>query len=98
MNIGGKLSVNLDIPFKKDDIGSTVFTPLFSFSVGILTEITVNKRLDFVAQVGYRLAIKSDRWTYSEADESYPAVWDGGAPVVDNSGVFFSLGFHYLIF
>jgi len=98
MNIGGKLGASLDIPFKKDDIGSTVFTALFSFNIGILAEITINKRFDLVVNSGYRLAIKSDKWTYSEGDDTYPAVWDGDAPVVDNSGLFFSLGFHYLLF
>jgi hypothetical protein len=98
LNIGTRFGANLDIPFKKDDIGSTVFTALFSFNVGILSEITITRRFDIVINAGYRLAIKSDRWTYSEADESYPAVWEGAAPVVDNSGMYYSAGFHYLLF
>jgi len=98
MNIGGKLGANLDVPFKKDDIGSTVLAALFSFNVGILAEITINMRFDVVFNAGYRFAIKTDKWIYSEDDESYPAVWEDKAPFVDNSGLFFSLGFHYLLF
>ncbi len=98
MNVGGKLGANLDIPFKKDDRGSTVLAALVSFNVGMLAEITINRRFDMVFNAGYRLAIKTDRWIYSEGDESYPAVWEDEAPVVDNSGLFFSLGFHYLLF
>jgi hypothetical protein len=98
INIGGKLAANLDIPFKKDNAGTTVFTSLFSVNIGILAEMTVDKRFDIVFNAGYRLALKSDKWTYSEGDDTYPAVWDGDAPVVDTSGLFFSLGFHYLLF
>jgi hypothetical protein len=98
IDLGGKLAANLDIPLKKDDAGTTVFTSLFSVNVGILAEMTVNKRFDIVFNAGYRLAIKSDKWTYSEGDDTYPAVWDGDAPAVDTSGLFFSLGFHYLLF
>jgi hypothetical protein len=98
LSIGTRLGANLDIPFKKDDVGSTVFTALLSFNVGILSEITITRRFDIVINAGYRFAIKSDKWTYSEDDESYPAVWEGAAPVVDNSGLYYSAGFHYLLF
>lgn len=98
MNIGGRLSLNLDIPFRRDAVGLVVFTPLFSLTVGILAEMPVNKRFDIVTQAGYRLAISSNKWTYSEGDESYPAVWEAEAPVVDHSGLYFSVGLHYLLF
>lgn len=98
LNLAGKLAVNLDLPFKKDDIGSTVFTSVFSFAFGILAEMAVDKRFDLVVQAGYRLAISSDKWMYSEGDDTYPAVWDGEAPIVDHSGFVFSVGFHYLLF
>ena len=98
LNFGGTTGANLDIPFKRDNYGTTVLTSLFSFNLGFLTEIAINKSIDFVINTGYRYAIDSDAWTYSEDDESYPAVWENDAPKVDNSGFMISFGFKYFLF
>jgi hypothetical protein len=97
-DIGGKLGIDLDIPFKKDDDGQTVYTTLFSAHIGIVAEFPLSPKSDFVFSAGYRFGVKSDEWEFSEDEETYPAFWENGSPEVDNSGFMLSFGYKYLLF
>jgi hypothetical protein len=98
IDLGGKLGVDLDIPYRKDDDGQTVNTVLFSAYMGVVGEFLLSKKIDFVISAGYRFSTKSDKWEYSEDEETFPAYWEKDAPEVDNSGFMLSVGFKYLLF
>jgi hypothetical protein len=98
IDLGGKLGIDFDIPFKKDDDGQIVHTILFSSNIGIVGEFLLSRKLDFVINAGYRFGISADDWKYSEDEESNPAYWEKDAPVVKNSGLMLSVGFNYLLF
>ena len=98
IDIGGKLDVDLEIPYRKDDNGETVYTALFSTQVGIVAELLFAGKFDFVIHAGYRFAVKTDYWEYSEEEETIPAYWENKAPEVDISGFTISVGFKYLLF
>lgn len=98
IDFGGKLGLDLEIPFRKDDDDQTVNTALFSVQVGVVAELLFARKMDFVIQAGYRFTAKSDYWEYSEGDETFPAFWENEAPEVDNSGFSISIGLKYLLF
>lgn len=98
IDFGGKLGIDLDIPFKKDDDGQIVHTVLFSSHLGIIGEFLISKKIDFLINAGYRIGASTDDWDYSEDEESYPAYWIKEAPEVENSGLMLSVGCRYLLF
>jgi len=98
IDLGGKIGLDLEFPYRKDDDNFTVYTLLFSAQIGMVAEFLLSQKFDFVINAGYRFGAKSDRWEYSEDDDTYPAYWDAEAPEVDNSGLMFSVGFKYLLF
>ncbi len=98
IDFGGKLGVDLDIPFKKDDDGQSVHTTLFSAYLGILGEFLISRKLDFSFNVGYRFGLDNDNWQYNEDEEDFPAYWEQDEPKVGNSGMMLSAGFKYLLF
>jgi len=97
-DLGSRLGLTMDIPFKKDDLGRVALTTLFSLNIGLIAEFPISKELDFVINTGYRYGRKSDDWNYSEDDETYPATWDQGPPKVENSGFMLLIGFKYILF
>jgi len=98
IDLGGKLGINLDIPFKKDDAGQTVHTLLFSSHIGMVGEFLISKKLDFSITAGYRFGLRNDNWQYTEDEEDIPAYWEQDAPEVKNSGLMVAIGFKYLLF
>ena len=98
IDLGGKLGIDLDIPFRKDDDERTVNTALFSAHIGLVAEFFLSARSDFVISAGYRFGVKSKNWEYSEDEETYSAYWENGSPEVDNSGLMFSIGYKHLLF
>ena len=98
LDLGGKLGLDLDIPFKKDDDGELVNTILFSAHIGFIAEFPLTPKADFVLNVGYRFGVKSNKWEYSENDETYSAYWKFDSPEVDNSGFMLSVGYKYFLF
>ncbi|MCU0644173.1 MAG: hypothetical protein MUC94_07910 [bacterium] len=98
IDVGGKLGVDLEIPFRKDDDGEIVSTALFSAQVGIVAELLFASKYDFVIHAGYRFATKSDSWEYSEDEETIPAYWENDAPEIANSGLILSIGFKHFLF
>ncbi len=98
IDFGGKLGIDLDIPFKKDDDGQTVHTILFSSYCGMLGEFLISRKLDFSITAGYRFGLKNDNWQYTEDEEDIPAYWEKDAPEVENSGLMLSFGFKYFLF
>ena len=98
INFSGKVGVDFDIPFRKDDDGQVVNTLLFSAPICFVGEILLSQKFDFIFNIGYRFSAKSDNWEFSEDEENYKAYWDERAPKVDNSGFMFSVGFKMFIF
>lgn len=96
--LGGKLGVDIDIPFRKDDDGTVVHTALLSAHAGIVAEFPSLPKSDFILCAGYRFGLKADGWQYSRDDENLPAYWENGSPEVDNSGFMWSLGYKYFLF
>jgi hypothetical protein len=97
-DLGANLGLDLDIPFRKDDDGRTVNTALFSTQLGIIGEIVLSKRSDLFLNVGYRFALKTSKWEYSEDDTTFPAYWENGVPEVDISGIILAVGYKYYLF
>ncbi|UCE05050.1 MAG: hypothetical protein JSW07_15705, partial [bacterium] len=98
IDLGVKLGIDLDIPFRKDDDGQTVHSILFSGYMGVVGEFLLSKKFDFVISAGYCFSTKSDKWEYSDDEETFPAFWEKDAPEVNNSGFMLSVGFKYLLF
>jgi hypothetical protein len=98
IDFGGKVGLDFDIPFRKDDDGQTVHTLLFSVPIGMVGEFMLSQNFDFVIYAGYRFSVKSDNWEYSDDEENYKAYWEENAPEVENSGLMLSIGFKYFLF
>jgi len=88
---------DIDIPFRKDDDDFMVSAFLLSAYSGINAEYTLSRKWDLVFTLGYRLGLETASWEYSMDDERYPAWWDGEAPSVNNTGIFFSAGLKLII-
>lgn len=97
-NMGAAAGVDVDIPFRKDDNGQTVSTFVPSIFAAATFEFPLSSHFDFFAWAGYRFAIESDVWDYSNEEESIPAFWIGDPPKADNDGILISVGFRYLLF
>jgi len=97
-DIGAKLGINIDIPFKEDDNGQIVNTALFSTQIGIIAEYPLSEKFDIVFGLGYRFGVKSSEWEFSENDETFPAYWRNDSPEVDNTGYILSTGFKYYLY
>jgi len=61
-NLGLKVGLNIDIPYKKDDNGELANTVLIYMPVEIIAEIPLSKKFDFIFSTGYRFAAKTSRW------------------------------------
>ncbi len=97
-DLGLRLGLDLDLPFKKDDTGEIVNTVLFSSYLGLMFEFPVSQRSDFFLMGGYRFGFGADEWSFSEEEESLPAWWEESPPRVDNTGALVSFGFKYYFF
>ncbi|MBD3289007.1 hypothetical protein GF337_09405 [candidate division KSB1 bacterium] len=97
LDVGAKISADLDIPFRKDDDDRSVSTALLSTTIGVTAEYLLSANFDFVVMAGYRFGLKSDTWSYSEEEESFDAYWEGEPPEVDNSGFTISAGIRFLL-
>ena len=98
INFGGKVGLDFDIPFRKDDDGQIVHTLLFSAPICFVGEFLLSQKVDFVFNIGYRFSAKSDNWEFTEDEENYKAYWDESAPKLDNAGLMLSMGFKYFLF
>ena len=97
-NIAGKIGVNFDVPFKKDDYNQTVNTIIFSTQIGLNAEIPISPGSDFVIGLGYRWGTKSSTWQYSVEEETFDAYWLKEPPVVNNTGIILSFRYKYLFY
>ena len=91
------MGIDLDLPFKIDDHGQTVSTGVFSGTLGISVSFMLSKKSDMELNLAYRLSTKSSDWTYRRED-SFDAFWHDEPPVVDFSGIYFSLGYKIILF
>ncbi|MBC8183459.1 hypothetical protein H8E88_20395 [candidate division KSB1 bacterium] len=97
-DLGLKVGLNIDFPFKKDDEGQIANTALISLPIGILAEIPLSKQFDFVFCTGYRFAAKSTNWDTAEEDDVYSVIWNDDPPEVNNTGFILSAGFKYYLY
>ena len=99
VNFGFWSSLDLDIPFKRDDDDQQVSTLLLSTSAGLMAEIPFHSRFDLIFKIGYRLGLEGDTWSYTEEEEDYPAFWwDDVAPAVNNTGIVIAAGVKCYLF
>jgi hypothetical protein len=96
--VHAKMSIDIDLPFKKDDDGETVTMPVLSGSLGISCSLMLLKKSDIEINFGYRLSTKSSNWTYNVDDTQYDAFWYDAPPVVDLSGFYFTVGYKFILF
>jgi hypothetical protein len=97
-DLGFKVGLTLDIPYRKDDNGELVNTILFSMPIEIIAEIPLSKKFDFVFSTGYRFATKSSKWDAAEDEDIYSVYWKDESPIVDNTGFILSAGFKYYLY
>jgi len=97
-DLGTKLGLDMEIPFKKDDDGRTVNTLLVSAQLGLTGEFLVTSGLDFIINIGYRVSNKNSSWSYSEEEETIEAYWEDKPPSVRNTGFFLTVGLKILAF
>jgi hypothetical protein len=93
-----RLSLDIDIPFRQDDDGRTVKSGLFSGALSLSSSFMLSKKADLELNLGYRLSTKSSNWTYSEEEEEWDAFWYDTPPEADISGIFFTVGYKFLLF
>ncbi|MFZ5518001.1 MAG: hypothetical protein ACOY90_15250 [Candidatus Zhuqueibacterota bacterium] len=98
LDLGARLGLLLDIPFKNDDDDRAVNTVLFATALTGTCEFMLSAHTDIVVDAGYRWGIKNDDWSYSEEEESMPAYWFADPPSVQNSGLVLSVGIKYHLF
>jgi len=98
LDIGTKVGIDIDIPFKKDDNGQIVNTALFSTQIGIIAEYPLSEKFDFVFGIGYRFGVKRNEWEYSIDDETFDAYWQYAPPEVNNTGCILSAGLKYYLY
>lgn len=98
IKIGGTIGFDLDLPFRIDNHDHVVTTLLVSPHAGIKAEILLTAKNDLILYGGYRFAGKTSSWEYSHEEKTHSAVWDDGAPEIDISGYFISVGYKIIIF
>ncbi len=98
LRMGVGLGVDLDIPFRKDETSQIVNSALLSAHLALTAEFYLKPNLDFILHTGYRFALRTDEWTYSEDEESFPATWYSDPPELDHTGFIFSAGVRYYLF
>ncbi len=92
--ISGRTGLNLDIAFRKDDRDETVGIPVFSAPVGIVADFVLFTNSDISLFAGYRFSGRTDNWNRSsKGEESESGIWNNGAPQVNVSGFFVSVGY-----
>ncbi len=87
--------------FRTDDTGHVVNAGVGFIALGADLELLRSQGKDLVVGVAWRFGGSSDDWSYSKGDEdnreTFPAYWDErGAPTVDISGVFFTVGLRFI--
>jgi len=98
IDIGARLGLLLDIPFKNDDDDRSVNTLMFATALTGACELMLSAHTDIVVDVGYRWGIKNDDWSYSDEEETFPAFWYQDPPSVENTGFVLSVGVKYHLF
>lgn len=96
--IGFRYGMDLDIPFRKDDLDNTVSAFLIALQTGFSTEFMISPHSDLVLFTGYRFSSKSNKWDYTEEEDSIPATWNDEAPQVGKSLFVISVGYKFLLF
>ncbi len=90
--------------FKRDDAedANSVNAVLFNPAVGGRVEIMLKPNMDLVATVAWSPSSQLSKWRYSEEEddetEYYDAEWDGTAPKIAASGLYFNIGVRFLMF
>jgi hypothetical protein len=92
--ISGRAGLDFDVAFRKDDENKTVNLGFFSVPVGLVGDIYLSRKSDISIFAGYRFSGRTDSWQRpSEGEESKSAVWSDGAPQVNVSGIFVTVGY-----
>ena len=99
-NLGGIVDIPFSFVSRNDDFNNSVTNVLMTPQIGLQTEIMINRKLDLVIRAGYSSSNTLGKWTYSkgEGDDSkqFDAEWDGLAPTLDASGIYFNFSIRYL--
>ena len=95
LKISGRVGLDVDFPFRKDDENQTVSLPVISGPIGFVGDIYLSTKSDIFLFAGYRFSGRSGNWQRSTEGEekSRTAVWNNGAPQVNISGFFVSVGY-----
>lgn len=92
-----KAGADMNIVLRKDDENQGVSTiPLLAY-FALNNEIVLSEKADLVISAGYRFGGKSSTWNRTQEGES-SVVWKNGAPEVDLSGPFLSVGYKFIFF
>ena len=92
-----RIGVDLDFITRKDDAEQGVGTAVFSSCPSLNAEFVVSKRADIVIGAGYRIGSELGTWSRTSGGGE-EAIWNDGAPVVDLSGVFVSVGYKLILY
>lgn len=98
IRVGGILSLNFDLPFRKDDENNTVYLPIISSQLSLQVDLMHYWKSDISIFAGYRISVPRKSWQISDDNETGRSVyWDNTAPQVNISGFFIQLGYKFLI-
>lgn len=98
LDLGIKWDLILDLVFRKDDQNEVVNAALFSTTLGFVVEYPLNVLMDLVVAAGYRVGTKTERWEFSDEEETYPAYWEYVAPRIEVPPLAVSAGIKFIFY
>jgi hypothetical protein len=97
LQFNGKIGIDLDMPFRKDDENHTVYTPVLSATVGINISYLLSRKSDIEIDFGYRFSGEISGWKYSANEDTHDAVWYNPAPEINISDIFVTVGYKFIL-
>ena len=97
MQFNGKIGIDVDMLFRKDDENHTVYTPVLSATVGINISYLLSRKSDLEINFGYRFSVEISGWKYSANEETHDAVWHNPAPEINISDIFITVGYKFIL-
>jgi len=96
LQVNARIGLNADILFRDDDENHSVTSAVISAPVGLNISYLLSANSDIEINFGYRFAGHTP-WQYSAGEESKDAIWIQSEPEIDISGMFFTVGYKFIL-
>ncbi|UCH63913.1 MAG: hypothetical protein JSU77_05595 [Fidelibacterota bacterium] len=95
-----KAGLEVAFPMRNDDEDHLVFAFAPALTIGAELELLATPHRDWILGLGYRLGVPTDLWFYTESDgdsdKTKQAVWNDGAPEINPTGLFVTIGARFI--